>query len=207
MPTSEVALRIFLILLPGFAAAYLVQTLTVRAKQTDLEKVIEALLFSFVIYISFYALHPRLDPTLIWGTISSSQGFHLLDLLTLFGVTLGWAFLLIWFVNKDGTRVLRKWGITERTSRSSVWNDVFQGDPETQIVQVELADGRSVQGIVGFYSDTPDESSIFLRSARWIGSDGEQAEIVGPGILLTKEAKIISISFLDPAGDANKSIS
>jgi hypothetical protein len=38
VPTSAAALQIFLILLPGFAAAYLVQTLTVRAKQSDCER-------------------------------------------------------------------------------------------------------------------------------------------------------------------------
>jgi len=54
VPTAAAALEIFLILLPGFAAAYLVQILTVRGKQTDLEKIIEALLFSFVIYVTYY---------------------------------------------------------------------------------------------------------------------------------------------------------
>ena len=53
MPATAVALQILLILLPGFTAAYLVQLLATRAKQTDLEKVIEALLFSFLNYVSY----------------------------------------------------------------------------------------------------------------------------------------------------------
>jgi hypothetical protein len=44
VPTSLVALQIFLILLPGFAAAYVVQQLATRRTRSDLERVIEALL-------------------------------------------------------------------------------------------------------------------------------------------------------------------
>ena len=100
--------------------------------------------------------------------------------------------------------LLRSIGLTERTSRSSIWNDVFQGVETPGVdttVQVELADGRSVQGFVQFYSDTADECSIFLSTARWIGEDNEIVPIPGPGILLTKNANIVSVSFLDPVED------
>ncbi len=209
MPSSAIALQIFLILLPGFAAAYIVQLLTVRGKQTDLEKIIEALLFSFLIYVTQYLVH-RGKPTVMF--MHSAQGdtvdFHPGSLVSLIGITLLYSLAMILFVNRDGTRLLRSIGLTERTSRSSIWNDVFQGvqqqvDPALgSIVQVELSDGRSVQGIVKFYSDTADEGSVFLSDARWIGDDGKLVSIVGPGILLTKTSNIVSISFLDPPSPA-----
>jgi len=46
MPSKVEALGIFLILLPGFTCAYVSQYLSVRRKQTELDKVVEALLFS-----------------------------------------------------------------------------------------------------------------------------------------------------------------
>ena len=197
MPTSEFAFCVFLILLPGFAAAYLVQALTVRAKQTDLEKVIEAFLFSFIIYATYYLCHPKQNSLIVLNAgEKSSSLLHQGNLVSLLAITIGYATALILFVNKDGTTFLRRIGLTERTSRSSIWNDVFQGDQQGSIVQVELADGRSLQGIVRFYSDTADEASIFLSNARWIGEGQEIVPIPGPGILLTREAKIISISFL-----------
>lgn len=52
MPDKIAALGIFLILLPGFSCAFLVQRIAVRAKQTELDKVIEALLLSFVLYLT-----------------------------------------------------------------------------------------------------------------------------------------------------------
>jgi hypothetical protein len=205
VPTSAAALQVFLILLPGFAAAYLVQMLSVRARQSDLEKIIEALLFSFAIYVSYYISHGGEQPVaFVHSGSADAVQFHPGNISWLVVITLAWAVAMIIFVNRDGTRFLRKIRLTERTSRSSIWNDVFQGiqqkkDPSLGlIVQVELADGRSVQGIVNFYSDTAEECSIFLSSARWIGESSAPVEIPGPGILLTKNATIVSISFLDP---------
>ena len=89
MPTSASALQIFLILLPGFAAAYIVQILTVRGKQTDLDKVIEALLFSFLIYVTYFVFHRNQQPLTFTHTAQSdSVEFHPGNLLWLTAITL-----------------------------------------------------------------------------------------------------------------------
>jgi len=51
MPEKAEALGILLVLLPGFACAYIVQFLAVRRRQTEMDKVVEALLFSLVLYV------------------------------------------------------------------------------------------------------------------------------------------------------------
>lgn len=208
MPTSVVALQIFLVLLPGFAGTYIVQLLAVRAKQTDLDKIIEALLFSFLIYVSYSVFSQHSPVRFVHTPQADSIEFHPGNLLGLTGLTFLYALAMILFVNKDGALLLRKMKLTERTSRNSIWNDAFQDvdDPKNgTTVQVELADGRSVQGFVGFYSDTAEESSIFLRNARWIGDEGQLVDVPGPGILLTKNANIVSVSFLNPATAENSS--
>ena len=53
MPATLLALQVFLILLPGFSAAYAVQALATRRTQSDLQRVIEALVFSFIIYVCY----------------------------------------------------------------------------------------------------------------------------------------------------------
>jgi uncharacterized membrane protein len=53
MPSTLLALQLLLILLPGFSAAYVVQALATRRQQSDLERVIEALVFSFIIYVCY----------------------------------------------------------------------------------------------------------------------------------------------------------
>jgi hypothetical protein len=205
MPTTAAALEILLILLPGFAAAYFVQLLAVRAKQTDLEKLIEALLFSFLIYVS-YAFLRGTDTPIHFLHLPAGDEIQVqrLNLLLVAGLTVGYALLMVLYVNKDGARFFRRVGLTERTSRNSIWNDIFQDVQQTvdphagSIVQVETEDGRSVTGVLHYYSDSADECSVFLRQAEWVGEDGELVPIHGPGILLTQNAKITSISFLDP---------
>jgi hypothetical protein len=221
VPTSLVALEIFLILLPGFAAAYVVQQLATRRSQSDLERVIEALLFSFIIYVCFAAAnHGKLpfamekqpaaaagsgnsataaakpaedsDQTIVWDPGS-------LGLLA--GITFAFAVLAILYINHDGNRLFRRVHLTERTTRSSIWTDIFESEAgQEQIVQVELPGNRSILGVLLYYSDDPDENSLFIAKASWVTADGDQIPIPGQGILLTKQSGILSISLLSPGG-------
>lgn len=206
MPTTVVALEILLILLPGFSAAYIVQLFAIRTKQSDLEKIIEALLFSFLIYVSYGLIrHGAMPVTVLHSSQQDALQFHRVNLLWLTGLTLLFSLLMILYVNKDGAQWFRRIGLTDNSSRTSIWNDTFQDiqqqvDPEAgSIVQVELEDGRRVMGVVRLYSGTADECSVFLQDAQWVDDDGVQLiPIHGPGILLTSNARITSISFLDP---------
>ena len=215
MPSSLIALQIFLILLPGFASAYVVQFLVTRRPQTDLERIIEALLYSFVIYVIFSALNGGRLPfhvvkdsagkedTILW----ESGGLGLLAL-----VTFVFSFLVTAYFKHDGNRIfrlfdtedpalLRRFGwlkFTERTTRNSIWNDIFESEYlEGQYVQVELADGRNLLGVIQYYSDASEDSSLYLTDASWLPAEGEEIPIHGGGILLTKGCGIRSISLLD----------
>ncbi len=68
---------------------------------------------------------------------------------------------------------------------------------DIQVVQVELGDGRSILGLLTYYSDAAEECSLYVEQASWVGEDGVPVPISGPGILLTKNANIQSISLLD----------
>ena len=98
-------------------------------------------------------------------------------------------------INHDWLMSLFRWlKVTERTARSTIWNDVFE-----QIggwVQVGLTDGVIVKGWLRYYSDDPDESSLFIEEAAWIMSDGSEELIEGPGILITKQMGIEYVVFL-----------
>jgi hypothetical protein len=205
MPSSLIALQIFLILLPGFAAAYIVQQLATRRNQSDLERVIEALLFSFIIYVCFVAINHGHLPFHVekgTGTNGDSIEWEPAHLGILAGITFGFALLAVVYINRDWNRVFRKLRLTERTTRDSIWTDILESEAgEDQVVQVELSGGRSVLGVLLYYSDDPDESSLFVTKAAWVTSDGKKVPIPGQGILLTKESGIRSISLLEPGED------
>jgi hypothetical protein len=205
MPEKAEALGILLVLLPGFAAAYLVQLLAARRKQSELDKVVEALIFSLLLYLltlPFFGyalpiawrdgdeLHPGVSQIIIvWP--------HLLALAFL-AVVLGSIYAAS--INHNWLTAPFRWlRITERSARSSVWNDVFTD--LKGVVQVGFTDGRSVIGWIRRYSDDDDSHVLFLEEAAWIDSDGKETPIEGPGILLTKNLGIESVMFLDASSD------
>ncbi len=205
MPEKLEALGILLVLLPGFCSAYVVQQLCVRRKQTELDKVVEALIFSFLLFLATLPLFGYVLP-MSWHSVATKDGIaytiafnpRCLWMLFLMAITAGAAYAVI--INRDlAMRIFRRIGFTERTARYSIWNDVFQDIPRSYL-QVELSDGRIVVGYLRYYSDDPEESSIFLEDAAWL-TEKDEIPIDGPGILLTKESKIVFISFLDAVVD------
>ena len=210
MPGTIEALGVLLLLLPGFSCAYLVQRLAVRPKQTELDKVIEALLFSFVLYLVVspffsYSLPLSWQIKPIAGIEQYSFQLNWPYLALLAALALATGVLYSANLNNDWLlRLLRKFRITQRTARNAIWNDAFQDIPSSYVL-VQLSRVRSIVGYLRYYSDEPEDASLFLEDAAWIvDEEGTQSPIDGPGILLTKQAGIESVSFLNPANSPLK---
>ncbi len=117
-------------------------------------------------------------------------------------VTAAFSLAVVAYIRLDGNRWLRMLRLTERTTRNSIWNDIFESEAiDGQPLQVELADGRSVLGSLLYYSDVAEDASIYLTEASWVDIAGNTTPIPGSGILLTKNSGIRSVSLLDPAPD------
>jgi hypothetical protein len=194
------ALAVLLVLLPGFVAARTVQGLCVRPTQTELDKVVEALLYSFLIYVVFVSILHRIPLSVVEETSARGvktyspqvQSGDLLLLLT-FSLILGLG--VSGSVTNDlHGRLFRLLHLTQRTTRSSIWGDVFHD--LSFYVQVQFCDGRKLIGWPRYFSDTPEESSLFLEAAAWVKDGEELQEIPGPGILITKNMPIETIMFL-----------
>lgn len=204
MPATLLALQIFLILLPGFSAAYVVQALSTRRSQSDLERVIEALVFSFVIYVCYVPVNGGRLPFHLVGGNGTNGGQTVIwepaQLGWLVLVTTGFSFAAVAYIRFDGNRVFQWLKLSERTTRNSIWNDVFESEAiDGQPLQVELGDGRNILGKLHYYSDAAEDASIYLTEALWVDKDANTIPIPGPGILLTKSSGIRCVSLLDPA--------
>lgn len=177
------ALSVLIILLPGFFCARIFQWLCVRPQQTEMDKVIEALLFSFMVYVTFIAIFGQLQPT----------RKHVIALATL-SIAVALISSVVWSNDLLG-RLLRYARVTQRTSRPYIWNDVFHH--YSGYALVELSDGRFVLGWVRYYSDHPP-AALFLEDASWVTSTGERMHLDGPGILVTEQCGIKTVSFHHP---------
>jgi len=199
MPQGLQTLIALLILLPGFVSARLARSLSAQSQQSELERVVEALIFSFFNYVIYILIFGTSLP-IEWLPSFQAHRWRIV-FLALMACVLGF----LWGIlsSKDLLlRPLREWGLTERTSRQSVWNDAFVTLEGT--AQVGLKDGRSLIGQIGRYSDADGERSLFLESAYWVAEDDQLVPIPGRGILLTDKAEIEYVMFLDDERNTEK---
>jgi hypothetical protein len=190
------ALQIFLFLIPGFISSAILNTLVVRKKeQGELAKIIEALIFSMLIY-TFYSFLIKQSPIVLdqtSGTITYSYDAE--SFLALFLLSVLLPIPLALFATNDWHMKLARWlKISKRTARSSVWFDVFY-DVKKHII-VDFENGRQVYGWPMYYSDDPDEPYIYLYEPFWI-QDNKYVPTGLTGLLITPEQKIEFIEFLD----------
>lgn len=192
------ALQVLIFIIPGFISSLVLNALVVRDReQKEIERVVEALVFSMLIY-AIYSLIDGKNPIepLVVGQNSDVFTYSyeptpflwLITIAVLVPLPLG---LLI--TNDLHMRVARKLRASTRTARSSVWYDVFC-DQKKHVV-IDFENGRRLYGWPMYYSDTPEEPYIFIYKPRWI-QDGEFVDTGLLGMLITPVQKIEAIEFL-----------
>lgn len=148
-------LELLLALIPGFLTAEIVGALVLRQERSPLDRVIQALIYTFLSH-------------LLWGTIGwwlpDRPGIHLvgLGLCAVF-----WGLLLTWLINTGmAHRFLRKMRLTRTASRPNEWYDAFYRT-ERHVV-LHLNDGRRLFGWPLLYPQRPDRGHVFLTGAEWL---------------------------------------
>jgi Family of unknown function (DUF6338) len=202
------AITVLVVLLPGFFAARIEQRLTVNPKQNEFDKIVEALLYSFFIYliftVIFHAFPISLTAEQAGETVHYSIEASPLRLALLPVIALALSVLVSFAANNDYFgRLFRLLRVSRRTWRSSTWGDVFHNFGG--VVQVELSDGRCVMGWLKYFSDRPEDRSVFLERAAWVTAGGDLEEIKGAGIFLTQKSGIRSVMFLNASTEQDSS--
>lgn len=202
MPQGLQALIALFVLLPGFISARIARSLSTQTQQSELERIIEALILRFFLYSIYIVVFGTTLP-IEWSlTIDAAKVSHYavvvhrwrVALLIATAVLLG----VVWGAVRSTDlvlNILRRLHLTVKTNGESVWNNVFYSLRGT--VQVGLEDGRIVRGWLSRYSDGGQERSLFLEQASWIPETGEAIDVPGPGILVTEKAGIQYVMFLD----------
>ncbi len=176
--------------------------MSARSQQTELERIIEALIFSFFIYIFYLSIWGANLP-LEWRPQSTtgsaayvvSVSKQKLVSLVVIAVILGFSYGYV-KGNDLLLRLLRYLKLSQRSSRESVWVDVFLN--HGGFVQVGLADGRNVVGWLKQYAEIGEERTLFLERAYWVSEGSDPVDVPGDGLLLlTEKAEIQSVMFLN----------
>jgi len=198
------ALNILFLLIPGFISEKILDVLVTRKKADQFSKLIEALIFSFLIY-AFTAIVYKWQPLVqidysgqnINYDLSTDNDIIIITLL--FSIIL--PFILSGLIHNDlHTKFFRFLRITDKTSRISVWQDVFLNEKKNLVIT--LNDNKRIFGWPMYYSHEKENSHIYLFNPAWIDDDCKYIECNTHGILIKNE-DIRFIEFTNPPDDSS----
>ena len=195
--TTE-TLTLFFLLVPGFVSSAVLSAIVVRETKARVGYVIEALVFSFLIYAClapFFAGSPvSVDVTTVDGVTTYRPAVDTAFLICTVGLAVLFALMVGASITHDfHMKILRWMRITYRTARDNTWIDIFID--QRRYVEVNLTDGRRLFGWPQYYSNHPEEGLLYLYDAAWIDGDGQYVDLDAHGILLTRKDDIESIVF------------
>ena len=173
MTLTVEALNILLLLLPGFLSGQVFYSLFKVEEVAVPKRVLDALLFSFIVYLlvsAFYQWEPLAQVKSTGGSLSFffSTNTRVIVLSGL-GVILIPIIVGFLYFNDYLHFVLRKLKITTKTSRANTWNDAFLS--QNRYVIVTLKDGRRIRGYPTMFSTDPKEGFVYLYNPAWVNDD------------------------------------
>lgn len=195
MSITVEAFALLLLLVPGFLTSKILNAIAVRRDKGHMAEIIEALVFSVLIYAVLHAVG--------WSLVTMNEsdgGYarqvdfkyvpHAFVLAGALALALGISINRDWHMG-----LLRRLGITAGTARINTWVDVFT-DHDSDVL-ITYKDGRRLTGWPAYFSDGPEEGLLYLRNPAWINDRGEVQEIGVDGSLILNKGDIESISFVN----------
>ena len=168
------AIKLLTYLLPGFTAAWLFYGLTSHQKPSQFERVVQALIFTFVIQVFLqpikwlFLLAGRIISFGTWGEPSELFGSFVL------AITLG--SLVAYFTNNDSFhKRLRRIGFTSRTSHPSEWFCAFT--EHVTYVILHLKDGRRLYGWPKEWPVDPQQGQFYVQVPSWIDENASAIDL------------------------------
>lgn len=174
-------------LAPGFVVAWVFFSLTSHNKPSQFERVVQALIFTVVIQLlvkfeTAIALWLGQKVDLGTWTSTSSLAASLITALTV-GVVLSVG------THGDAHALLRKWGLSSRSSHPCEWFGIFK--EYQRFVVLHLKDGTRIFGWPKVWPSKAQSGHFFITSAHRTAADGEQQDLPHlDGILI--DAKDVS---------------
>ena len=171
---AQSTVNLLTFLLPGFLAAWVYYGLTSHPKPGQFERIVQALVFTFVVQALVDPLRWVLEivgahfAVRSWDVAAETLSQLFLGLL--FGV------VLAYLTNKDTVhKSLRKIGFTSRTSHPSEWYSVFS--EKIMFVILHLQDGRRLYGWPKEWPVERDKGQFYIMVPSWILESGEMLHL------------------------------
>jgi hypothetical protein len=191
---SKETIAILQYLLPGFIAAWVFFGLTNHEKSSQFERVIQALIFSFVVHSLLPPFKWLLEligeklPIRNWNLASENLSLAFLAL------SMGATIAVI--ANRDSFhKWLRDRGFSSRSGYASEWVTVLSS--QTNFVVLQLIDGRRISGYPKVWPSDTDKGHFYLQHPAWLNESGEQIIQVGVEGILIKASDVHWVELLE----------
>jgi len=181
-------------ILPGLLAAWVFYGLTSHVKPSQFERVIQALIFTFLVQAVL--------PVVRWSLELIGTRFHIRPwdngsetlALAFIAVTIGAT--LAYVTNKDFFhRWVRAKGFTTRASHPSEWHGILS-ERQSHVV-LHLTDERRLSGYPQVWPSEPDKGHFFIVRPSWLSEAGEHKLLAGIEGLLINTKDVMWVEFID----------
>ena len=194
--SSEILL-VLRFLLPGLVAAWIFYGLTSYPKQSEFERIIQALIFttiiqSFTVITIGLLVNLELGTTMLAKFATGGQDVVALSIAVMFGI------IAATVANNDKLHaLLRVLKITKETSFPSEWLGVFSRDP-TYVV-LHLTGERRLYGWPEEWPSDPSNGYFSVSQAEWLTEDGN-IPLTNVRNILIPAGDVILVEFMEFRG-------
>lgn len=161
--------------MPGFLTAWVVYGLTTYAKPAQFERIVQALIYSFIVS----ALVAVLEPTLLFAGKFVHLGTwdHAAEVVASALVAIVLGVLLSFFMTNDAFfRQARRLMITSRTAFPSEWYGAFASKPPKYVV-LHLEGSRRITGYPIEWPTEPTAGHFRLTDAAWLDDKNKETAL------------------------------
>ena len=183
-------------LLPGFFCAWIFHALSSFPKQSQFERIVQALIFTILVQGISYLTKEAIFFCGRYVSLGSwdENADVVLSLLSAIGLGL----LITYFSNNDKFhKFLRSLNITRETSYASEWFGAFS-DNVTYIV-LHLDGGRRLYGWPIEWPTEPMSGHFVLTNASWLNDDNSPTDLAGVKSILVRGTDVQMVEFMFPS--------
>lgn len=181
-------------LLPGFLVAWLFYSLTSHQKPAQLERIIQALIFTLL--VNGLVILEREALLKIGTHVRIGNWDKDAELILSILTAIAFGFLAAYVTNTD---ILHKWlrqkHISKQSSHPSEWCTTFSR--EAKYVALELKDGRRLYGWPQIWPSNFEKGHIYITEPSWIHGESP-VELSGNDGILVSVTDVLHVEFVKP---------
>lgn len=201
MDISKDVFAVLTQMMPGFLTAWVVFGLTTYSKPAQFERIVQALIYSFIVS----ALIAVLESVLLFAGqyVRLGTWTHATEVIASASVAIVLGVSLSFFMTNDAFfRLARRLGITSRTAFPSEWYGAFAARPPKYVV-LHLDGARRITGYPIEWPSEPTSGYFKLIDAAWLDDQNAETPLDTNDSILIAAKQVEMVEFLKNIEEPN----